>query len=173
MESKLLIKQAKRGDKQALLQLVMTHQNEYYKLAYVFMNNKEDALDTMQDMIIILYENINRLKKEDSFYSWSKTILVNICKKKLRRNKKIISIDDVEEQKIEVYGECEEKIFIQKYLSKLSYRHQEVIRLKYFTDLDYESIAQILKIPVGTVKSRLSNGIKNLKELIGGDYLDG
>lgn len=63
VEIKSLIKRAKKGDKEALLQLVMNQKNDYYKLAYIYMKNEEDALDVIQDMIVILYENIHKLKK--------------------------------------------------------------------------------------------------------------
>lgn len=169
----LLIKQAKNGDKEALLGLVMAQEVEYYKLAYVYMKNKDDALDAMQDMIVILYENIAKLKKDDSFYTWSKTILVNSCKNKLRKRKRLVSLDEVKEQTEDnVFNNPEDKIVLDKYLSKLSEKHQEVIRLRYFLDLDYESISKILKIPLGTVKSRLNVGMKLLKESLGGEYLD-
>ena len=171
MDIKLLIKQAKNGDKEALLSIVMAQQNEYYKLAYVYMKNKDDALDAMQDMIVILYENIYKLKKEDSFYSWSKTILVNSCKNKLKKNKKLVFLNDITEQSIdEVYNNPEDKIVLDKYLSKLCDKHQEVIKLKYYLDLDYENMSQILKIPLGTVKSRLNAGMKILRESLGGEY---
>src|SRR5690554_5286237 len=101
VEAKILIKKAKRGDKEALLQLVMDQKDDYYKLAYVYLKNPEDSMDVMQDMIIILYENISKLRKEDSFYSWSKTILVNECKKKLRNRKKIISLENMREETFE------------------------------------------------------------------------
>lgn len=173
MEFKLLIKGAKKGDKEALLQLVMAQQADYYKLAYVYMKNKDDALDALQDMIVILYENISKLKKEDSFYSWSKTILVNSCKNKLSNKNIIVSIDELEEESIDdVYLESEERILLEKHLSKLSEIHQEVIRLRYFLDLDYESISEILKVPLGTVKSRLSTALKNLRESLGGEVYE-
>lgn len=171
METKQLVKYAQTGDKEALVKLVMNKQTEYYKLAYVYMKNKEDALDILQDMILLLYENISKLKDESAFYSWSKTILVNVCKKKLKKNRNTISIEDIKEQAVEDYGKNEDKIVLEKYLLKLSEKHQEVIRLKYFLDLDYESISQILKIPLGTVKSRLNAGMNHLKELLGGEYL--
>ena len=173
MDLKLLIKQAKKGDKEALLNLVMAQQSDYYKLAYVYMKDKDDALDALQDMIVILYENISTLKKEEAFYSWSKTILVNSCKNKLKKNKKVIYLDEIKEQVMEdIYDNPEDKIVLDKYLSKLSDKHQEIIRLRYYLDLDYESIGEILKIPQGTVKSRLSLGIKMLKESLGGEYID-
>lgn len=167
VEEKLLIKQAKGGDKGALLQLVMVKKSEYYKLAYVYMKNEDDTLDAMQDMIITLYENIHKLKKEDAFYSWSKTILVNSCKTILKKKNKIIFLEDIEEEAVyETHENSEDKIVLEKYLSKLSSNHQEVIRLRYFLDLDYETIGQILKIPLGTVKSRINVAMKNLRESV-------
>lgn len=169
MEAKLLIKQAKKGNKEALLQLVMLRKEEYYKLAYVYMKNEDDAMDAMQDMIIILYDNISKLRKEDAFYSWSKTILVNQCKTKLKNKKKLVPLDHIEEPTVyEVYDNTEERMVLEKYLSQLNEKHQEVIRLRFFLDLDYENIAELLKIPIGTVKSRISIGMEKLRESIGG-----
>lgn len=176
LETKHLVKRAKKGDKEALLCLVMSKKSDYYKLAYVYMKNKEDALDAIQDMIIILYENINSLKKDDSFYSWSKTILVNSCKKILARKKKVVYLEHVDEyigQTYESFEDQDDKIVLENYLSKLNPIHQEVIRLRYLLDLDYETIAQILKIPIGTVKSRISAGMKYLKEMVGGEHENG
>ncbi len=173
VEIKLLIRQAKNGDKEALLRLVMAQQLDYYKLAYVYMKNEDDALDAIQDMIVIIYENIHKLKNDDAFYSWSKTILVNSCKSILRKNKKIVPLENIrEEGTYEIYENPEDKIVLEKYLSKLSPKHQEIIRLKYFLDLDYETIGKILKIPIGTVKSRMSVGMRKLKESMGGEYLN-
>lgn len=93
MDTEVLVKKAKRGDKDALVQLIIAQKQDYYKLAYVYMNNKEDALDAMEDMIVALYESIYKLKKEEAFYSWSKTILVNCCKKLLRTKKNVVYMD--------------------------------------------------------------------------------
>ena len=173
MEEKLLIKQAKAGDKECLLKLVMVQERDYYKLAYVYMKNPDDSMDVMQDMIIILYENISKLKKDSSFYSWSKTILVNLCKKRLIEKQKIVSIDSIKEQSIDgIYDNSEDSVVLEKYLSKLNENHKEIIKLKYYLDLDYKTISEILKIPLGTVKSRLSIGMKELKEAMGGEILE-
>lgn len=173
MEINELIYQAKNGDKEALLSLVMAQQADYYKLAYVYMKNKEDALDALQDMIVILYDNISKLKKEDAFYPWSKTILVNSCKNKLKKKKKVIYLDSINEEATdEIYEAPDDKIVLDKYISDLSEKHQEVIKLRYYLDLDYENISRILNIPLGTVKSRLNAGLKKLKEALGGEYIE-
>lgn len=170
VSTELLVRKAKKGDKDALVQLIMAKKQDYYKLAFIYMKNKDDSLDAMSDMIVILHEKIHQLKKSEAFYSWSKTILVNCCKKLLKEKSKLTSLDIVEEQCYE--GELkikEEQIIVEEHLLKLNENHQEVIRLRYFLDLDYQTISDILKIPLGTVKSRISIGLKNLKESLGGD----
>ncbi|MCY6369433.1 sigma-70 family RNA polymerase sigma factor [Clostridium ganghwense] len=172
VDSRKLVEKAKQGDGEALIQLIMDKNQEYYKLAYVYMKNEEDALDVMEDMIVILYENIHKLKKDDAFYSWSKTILVNCCKKLLRKRKKVVSLESIkEEADEEIIEQKNKKIMLDGYLSKLNEKHQEVIKLRYFLDLDYQTIASLIKVPIGTVKSRISIGLKKLKESFGGEEL--
>lgn len=65
MDIEVLIRKAKQGDKEALVQLIMAEKKDFYKLAYLYMRNEEDALDALQDTIVILYENIHKLKKHD------------------------------------------------------------------------------------------------------------
>lgn len=58
-----LVAKAKKGDKEALIELVMNKKEEYYRLAYVYTGNKEDSLDALQNMIVILFDNVKKLKK--------------------------------------------------------------------------------------------------------------
>ena len=173
VEIEILVKQAKQGNKEALVTLIMHKKDDFYRLAYVYMKNKEDSLDMVEDMILILYKNIKSLKNESSFYSWSKTILVNCCKKALKKKSKIVYFNEVPE---EIYEENfsynEDKILINAHLAKLSKKQQEVLRLRYFMDLDYETISETLKIPKGTVKSRISIGLNKLKNSLGGECFE-
>lgn len=172
MKTEALVKKAKQGDKEALVQLIMTEKQDYYKLAYVYMRNPEDAMDAMEDMIVILYENIDHLKNEGSFYSWSKTILVNCCKNSLRKKNKVILLDVLQnEHQDDFLEQKDEQLRLDKHLQELSIKHREVIKLRYFMDMDYQSIAELLRIPVGTVKSRISIGLKKLKVVLGGEKL--
>ncbi len=174
MGMETLVKKAKHGDKDALVRLIMDKQSDYYRLAFVYMGNKEDSLDAIADMIIILYEKVHQLKKPEAFYSWSKTILVNRCKKLLTDKNKLICPDTVKEHGCEAkLKEKEDRIILEEYLSKLNKKHREVIKLRYFLGLDYKTISHILKIPVGTVKSRIHTGLKNLRKSLGGDGYEG
>ena len=176
-----LVKKAKKGSKEALLQLVMAEKDAYYKLALTYMGNSHDAMDAMEDMIVKLYENIAQLKKEEAFYSWSKTILVNGCKALLRKQNKLVLMEQwhtANESGSDValagslsdpYKDSEQQMDIQAMLLHVNEQQREAIRLKYFHDLDYESIANMTNVSVGTVKSRIFQGLKKLRKYYGGD----
>lgn len=160
-----IVKQAKMGDKEVLIQLIMSRKQDYYRLAYIFMKNHDDALDVMEDMILKVYENIKKLKDDTAFYSWSKTILVNCCKNNLRKKSRVILIRNIPEGSQEdVFHIKDEQLYIEKHWEKLNRKYQEVLKLRYYLDMDYEFIAAILKIPLGTVKSRIHTGLLKLKQ---------
>lgn len=55
-----LVKKAKKGHKEALLELIMAQQDDYYRLALSYMGNPHDAMDAMEEMIVILYEKMGQ-----------------------------------------------------------------------------------------------------------------
>ncbi|MDA8220932.1 MAG: RNA polymerase sigma factor [Desulfitobacterium hafniense] len=163
-----MIKRAKMGDKEVIIELILRQKQDYYRLAYTFMKNEDDALDVMEDMILKVYENIKKLNDDTAFYSWSKTILVNCCKNNLRRKNRVILISTIPEGSHEdVFQVKDEQLDIEKHMKKLNQKHLEVLKLRYYLDMDYESIAAILKIPLGTVKSRIHTGLLKLKQSMG------
>ncbi|WP_078551594.1 RNA polymerase sigma factor [Bacillus alkalicellulosilyticus] len=174
-----LVKKAKKGNKEALLQLIMAEKDTFYKLALSYMGNSHDAMDAMEDMIVKLYESIPQLKKEESFYSWSKTILVNSCKSSLRKNNKILLLDDWSTTTAETdlghalasdpYRNSENQMELNQLLMQINEHQREAIQLKYFHDLDYQTIAEMTNVSLGTVKSRIFQGLKKLREYYGGD----
>ncbi|HEX3030023.1 MAG TPA: sigma-70 family RNA polymerase sigma factor [Clostridia bacterium] len=171
METNDLVKKACAGDKEAMISLVMAKKDEYYRLAYTYLLNSHDSMDAMQDMIVLLFKYIGSLKKHDAFYSWSKTILVNCCRNILRKQKKIVPLEhDSQEQYIENYQSKEQKIDIEEHIKRLNVNQQEVLKLRYYMGMDYESIAKLTKVPLGTVKSRISKGLDKLKVVFGGEY---
>lgn len=172
-----LVKKAKRGNKEALLQLIMEQQDVYYRLAFSYMGNQHDAMDAMEDMIVRIYEKIDQLKKEEAFYSWSKTILANSCKSLLQKRKKLVLVEDWNEQIANDYAftgnpyeNREQQIDIQQLLATLNENQREAIQLKYFHDLDYQTIAEMTDVSIGTVKSRIFQGLKKLRSRYGGDF---
>jgi RNA polymerase sigma-70 factor (ECF subfamily) len=171
LETEFLVRQAQSNDKQALVSLIMQEHLTYYRLAYVYLQNPEDAADALQDMIVVLYQQIGSLKDAKAFYSWSKTILVNLCKQRLKKKPCFLELEAADKEIPDAQTEQRENsLILREAIKKLDHRYQEVIKLKYFLDYDYLSIAQIIKKPVGTVKSRVHYGLKALKEIIGGEW---
>ena len=178
MKISRLVKQAKKGNKEALLQLILADQDAYYRLAYTYMGNEHDAMDAMEDMIVTLYEKIDQLHKGEAFYSWSKTILVNRCKTLLRKKERYLSLEEDEESAYSVftdyspYRDTESEMDMQVLLSHLDGPQREAIELRYVHDLAYQTIADMTGVPLGTTKSRISVGMKKLKLMMGGERDD-
>ncbi|QGH34707.1 sigma-70 family RNA polymerase sigma factor [Gracilibacillus salitolerans] len=169
-----MVKKAKKGNKEALLNLILSRKDDYYRLAFSYMRKEEDALDVMEDMIVKLYENIHLLKNNKSFYSWSNKILINCCHTAYRnRNKTILlgeqEIENTLKDEQNDFDRIETQIDINKLLSYLNEKQAEAIRLRYFNDLDFQTIADITGNSVGTIKSRVFYGLKKLHTLYRGD----
>lgn len=169
----LEVKKAMKGDKEALLNLILKEKDNYYKLAYFYMKNQHDALDILQEMIIVIYKEIPNLKKVNSFYIWSKKILVNLCKKELTKKNKFEEIKEYYPLEEEGFKEAENKIYLKTLIESLNENQKEVIKLKFYLDYSYDEISKILGIPLGTVKSRINKGLNKIRKNIGGDINDG
>lgn len=172
------VKKAKKGNKEALLHLIMSQKDVYYRLAFSYMRNTHDAMDAMEEMIVTLYEKIDQLKKEEAFYSWSKTILVNVCKQLLHKRGKQVLLEDwstVDDRELvqavssDPFRRSEQQMDIENLLLQVNEHQREAIQLKYFHDLDYQTIADLTKVSIGTVKSRIYHGIQTLRNHFGGD----
>lgn len=175
MKVSRLVKQAQIGNKEALLQLILADQDAYYRLAYSYMGNEHDAMDALEDMIVTIYEKIDQLHHGEAFYSWSKTILVNRCKTLLRNRTRYLPMQGEEEASLagmtddNPFRYSESAMNMQELLSHLNAKQREVIELRYIHDLSYQTIADMTGAPLGTIKSRMTQGLKKLKDLIGGD----
>ena len=152
------------------MQLVLDAKDEYYRLAYTYVENEHDAMDALENMIVILYEKIDQLQKPESFYSWSKTILVNECRALLRKRKKIISLEQNQtEQIVDESLIATDQYSFDELLTSLSPVQKEAVQMKYFLDYDFETIAKLTNVPVSTAKSRVFQALKKLRITLGGE----
>ena len=164
-----LVKKAKKGNKDALVQLILQEQQQFYHLAYTYVGNEHDALDALEQMIVILYEKIHQLKDDTVFYSWSKTILVNECRAILNKKHRVSFIEDEETVELTVnpIDQLDDELTLEHYLTILSPVHKEAIQLKYLLDYDYETIAELTNVSVGTAKTRVFYSLKKLRAQFG------
>ncbi len=182
-EEKYLIDLSKKGDRNSFDMLVKKYANQIFNLALRLSGNRDMAQDIAQEAFINAYTGIKKFQEKSSFSSWLYRIAVNCWKNKVRYEKrrfysKHTSIDEMTETedgvikreivlKDDIENEVEIKIKseeVQKILNTLDYESQIIIILRDIFEKEYEEISEIMKIPLGTVKSRLSRARHELKQ---------
>ena len=166
-QKKSNIIKAKNGDNEAFLELINENKLNIYRVARGILSNEHDIEDAIQNTIIKAYEKINTLKKNEFFRTWLVRILINECNEIIRRNKRVVSINESNHE--ERYNDCYENIDLTKAINSLSEELRVTTVLFYFEDMSIKDIASMLNIPNGTVRSRLSRARKILREVIGED----
>lgn len=162
--SDINISRAKSGDKAAFSILIDQHRITLYRVAKGILKSDFDVADALQETIISAYNNIGKLKKEEYFKTWIIRILINECKKILKNSKKVVSIEEVNEQSVvDTYPSDRDTA---RFINMLEPELKYVIVLYYYEDLSVKEIADILKIPQGTVKSRLQRARGKLLKLM-------
>lgn len=179
MESKL-IELAISGDVDSFEQLVRNYNRYVYNIAYRMMGNEEDAKDMAQEALIKAYKHIKSFKQEANFSTWLYRIVINTCKDELRKkHTQNLSLDAaISEEKtglellenpdqnvnpVIVYEQQELKKELQEALNTLPEESKSIVILKDIMGYSYQEIGDILEIPIGTVRSRLSRSRQSLK----------
>ncbi|MDT9335346.1 sigma-70 family RNA polymerase sigma factor [Clostridium perfringens] len=159
-----MVSQAKKGDKDAFLSLIDENRLSIYRVARGILNNKEDIEDAIQNTIIKSYEKIGTLKKDEFFKTWIIRILINECNLILRRNKKTIFLDKLENE--ESYSDDYGNIELTSVVNSLSEDLRITTVLYYFEDMSTKEISEMLNIAEGTVRSRLARAREKLRDFI-------
>lgn len=171
-----IVKRAREGDEKSLEFIVKKYQNRVANLIFKIVGDESIVEDLTQDVFLRVIESLKDYKFESALYTWIYRITVNICIDEIRKRQRsktyLLSDVLIQNPKSEPYCSQTEKSFEQKELreiienaiSKLPAEYKTVIILREFEDLPYEEIAKVLKISVGTVKSRLFRARKLLAE---------
>jgi RNA polymerase sigma-70 factor, ECF subfamily len=181
-----IVRRCMDGDSGAWAELVRTHHRRVYGLCYRFTNNAADAEDLTQDVFLKVYSNLASFDTtRGSLQVWITTMTRNLLVDNFRRtrNQRVTgSLDEgwdgTEEMKPtdrltapgasphEVAAQKELAKMVQGALARVSVELREAVILRDLQDLDYKEIAQVLGIPEGTVKSRISRGRAELARLL-------
>ena len=90
MQTEILVRKAKKGDKDAFLELMLMQKEYLYKTAFLYTGNREMALDAVQECTIASMKSIGKLKKPEGFKSWITRILINCALGELRKNNRYV-----------------------------------------------------------------------------------
>lgn len=170
------------GNTDAFEHLVNKYQARIYSTVLNYVLNPEDAVDVTQEAFLKAYRNLNRFKSGSAFYTWLYRIAIN-CSIDFIRKKKIKPAESLDDDKYSQVGfepvskdenadpehalnKSEQEKILRSAIAKLSPKLKDVIVLHDIEGLSQEEIAQIIRIPVGTVKSRISRARNELKEIL-------
>ena len=157
--------------KQTLYELlgsyIVVNQNKFYRVAYSYARNQEDALDIVQNAVCKALESYKNLRNADAVKTWFYRILINESLAAIKQRKKELLSDD-NPQKEEAYYEkgYEQQDDIKEELDRLEEDIQTIIRLRFFEELSLKEISEITGLNLNTVKTKLYRGLKLLRENI-------
>lgn len=175
------ISASRKGDTLAFNRLVLKWEKAIYNLALRMLRDREEAAEAAQDIFLSAYKNIHRFRQHSRFSTWIYRIAVNHCITRIRRRPPGIhlSLEDYgmaertmaqltapESQDGELLR-SEERRKVRDALTLLTEDQRVVIELKFFQEMTFEEIAEILGIPLSTIKSRLYSGLETLKIPLG------
>ena len=158
-----LISAAQNGDSQALEILLKNHYEKIWGICKRLMINDQDALDATQESLIAIATRINKFERRSKFSTWLYRVTTNICFDELRKKSRIPTPDSESEQlEISIDSSFEkqidDKLLINEVLNLLPNEFKTALVLRDLCDLNYDEISEILNIPIGTVRSRISRG---------------
>jgi RNA polymerase sigma-70 factor, ECF subfamily len=174
VEYKNLVKRAINGDGEAFELLIKQESDKLYKIAFLHVRNKEDALDVIQESVYKAFISIEKLKNPDFFSTWLVKILIRTAYRVLEQRKVLAFIDDdsITDLLDKEVPEYEQQVDLSYAVSKLKNNYQTVIILFYYNDLSIRDISKTLDKPEGTIKTYLRRARLELKKMIGEDYYE-
>lgn len=176
-----LILRFQKEDINAFNELVFRFKDRIVNFLYRYTGSREESEDLAQDAFLRLYKSKHLYKEIGKFSTWFYTIAINLAKTNLRNKRKYNAIsinnyDENEEKDYELTADVispedsanagNESYYIQKAIDSLNVKFREVVILRDIQELEYEEIARITELPLGTVKSRINRGRECLKEML-------
>ena len=155
-----------------LCQYIVAHQEEFYRLAYSYVKNRDAALDVVQESIVRALTRSDTLRQPEFLKAWFYRILLNESMNYYRHNRRLVSLDEaLGDTAPAPAGDTAARLDLYDAIGRLEEKEQTIIRLRFFQDLKLEEIAQVTGVNLNTVKSRLYKSLRKLRELTGEDVL--
>ena len=172
----LLVSASKNGDQEAFAQLVQRYQRRVFNLVYRMLEQYEDATEITQETFLAAWQGLPAFRGDARFPSWLYRIAYNCSLKQielrkrdralqvaLEAEKNLESANDEQHENAELDAR-DRQILVQEHLSHLPTKYRIVLILRHLQDMTYEEMAEILTMPIGTIKTHLFRARNLLKE---------
>jgi RNA polymerase sigma-70 factor, ECF subfamily len=175
-----LIAESLQGDPAAFGRLVQRYQERLYHTVYRLVDHADDAHDVVQEAFLNAYLSLDRFKGDAQFFTWLYRIAVNTAISLKRKQRVAVSLEARRNGEAVVepldpsdaarpdhaLEQAEQERRIQVALARLSPEHRAVLVLKDMEGHKYETMAELLQVPIGTIRSRLHRARGELRELL-------
>jgi RNA polymerase sigma-70 factor (ECF subfamily) len=180
-DDRRLIAECLGGQAAAFGELVRRYQDRLFNSVYRLLGNAEDAQDVVQEAFLSAYQALGRFKGESQFFTWLYRIAFNTAVSLKRKHRVVLSLqggrgdegnllEPVDPSPFSNPGhaidQADRENVVQKALGHLSAEHRAVLVLKDVENQSYEIMAEILGVPLGTVRSRLHRARLELRRLL-------
>ena len=174
VDDKKLIESAQNGDKRAFGLLIRKHQKRLFRFIYGLTGSFDQTEDIVQDAFVRAYGAIKTFRAGYAFYPWLSTIARNLAYNNIAREEKKESLEQLSQKGFDpetgelgpmdrlLDKEGQKRFY--SVLKSMPVKYRSVFVLRHFEDMDYSQIASYLKIPPGTVDSRLYRARQYLME---------
>ncbi len=172
-----LIDQALRGQSEAFGQLVLKYQDRLFNTVFHVVGHAEDARDIVQEALVQAFLKLDSFRRESAFYTWLYRIALNLAASHQRRRRPAASLDGLREtgnmepaddeddpaESLERQERCRQ---VRRAIAQLADEYRSVLVLREIDGCRYETIAEVLDLPLNTVRSRLHRARLQLKEVL-------
>jgi RNA polymerase sigma-70 factor, ECF subfamily len=173
----IIVQRALTGDADAFGEIVRRWERRIFALAYGILGREEDARDATQETFLAAFRNLRGFRGEAKVSSWLHRIAVNQCitRQRQARVRSEAALDDEEEKNSarfatpvhyapsRVAESRQETVAVRRAISSLPMELRQVVIMKEFEELTFREIADVLDLPLSTVKSRLYTAMKQLQ----------
>ncbi len=170
-----LIDQTLAGQTEAFGELVLKYQDRLFNTVFHVVGHAEDARDIVQEALVQAFIKLETFRRQSAFYTWLYRIAFNTAVSHQRRRRPTVSLDrareyanldppDEEDDPAESLERKERCRQVRQAIAQLAEDYRGVIVLREIDGCCYETIAEVLDLPIGTVRSRLHRGRLQLKE---------
>lgn len=148
-------------DKKAFEEYFLKEHDYLYTFAYIRLRNKEDALEIIQETALYAYKNFNSLRNIEFFKTWITRILINCLYKYYKKEKRYYQNKENIGDQSQLFDS--DDLYFLELIAILKEKERNILYLKYYLRYTDKEIAQTLKLPLGTVKTKHSRSLKQLK----------
>lgn len=169
-----IIARARRGDADAFEQLVVAYRDQVFRLALRMCGSEADADEVAQEAFLSAWKALPNFRGESQFSTWLYQLTTHAAIDLMRREKRQIAAADITEVSAadpapspqQQTEQSEQREIVRDAILQLAPEQREVVVLRFMEELSYEEIGAVLKLPSGTVKSRLNRAKAQLKEIL-------